>query len=946
MRTFKKISALVVAIAMIMTCAFTTVGFAADFTDVTDTSAYSAAITELADKGIINGYANEDGTYSFKPEGEITRAEFAKIISVAHAPRNFAFAAAISSFTDVPASHWAVPYIEYAVKSGIINGMGDGTFAPEAPVTYAQAVKMVVCALNYGAVITPAPAGTPWYQPYIELANAKNITLNAFGNPDANAVRGLVAQLTYNMTKASPLVQTGVGLDGTPTYSDAPGAGGSSVNKEEKEEGQLVAIYDRMLPGAEGNPRTDEIMIKVDDDEYEYFNMGKFDAEDFEQYFGYEVNVTYIEDNSGDREIQTINKDKSNKVYTIAGEDISSITETIFEYYDDSEKDGIAKLKINDKMSILKNNGAIDSADYVDALDIDSGDITFIDINNNGVMDVAFISCYDTYFVNSVTVSSGTYTVYDKFDSTRKLILNDDTQEITVKLVTNSAKLTASSLSSIAKDSVLSVAVSAEDSDVIEIIVSKKTASGSTTASEVKGIRDDSIKFGSEYVFLSNYYKEIADQSSQTLSVGDTCNAYLDFNGKLVAVNKKETTTNYGYITKVGTVSAGMDDDEYFVNLRDSSGKLYSKLPVATKGFKLNGKSSSGEALEEAVRNSAEITNADKDDSKIENAEEATLVKYEIVSNTLKSVYVVDDVTDEDDEDYISTAIHPNYISEGTQELKFKSTNNSFNLGSTRKFSISSATKVIVVPLDRNDDKYRFTSGTSYFTDGLTYMVDAFDGVGSGAAKVVVVYGTSTTIKASAPTLLVKYVEPTLDEDNNTFYKLFYHKFGASDETFDNYYTYDSDVFADVNEGDVIKVFATGDEVESVQRWFSVEDMEIPEDIDDNVIYNYGGTEGYTFYDIGGDYFAHFGTVTRIPKGDEPKEFMDVSITGEEDEVHTYKLKSSTPVIRYTGEEENPFEFGKSVDEIMDIDPDPADASKVFVAHSGSNYPIAIIIYE
>lgn len=946
MRTFRKISALVIAMAMIMTCVFTTVGFAADFTDVTATSAYSTAITELADRGIINGYANEDGTYSFKPEGEITRAEFAKIISVAHAPRNFSFAAAVSSFTDVAASHWAVPYIEYAVKSGIINGMGDGTFAPEAPVTYAQAVKMVVCALNYGAVISPAPAGTPWYQPYIELANAKNLTLNAFGNPDANAVRGLVAQLIYNMTKASPLVQTGVGADGTPTYSDAPGAGGSTPTSEEKEEGQLVAIYDRMLPGVEGNPRVDEIMLKVDDDEYEYFNMGKFDAEDFEQYFGYEVNITYIEDNSGDREIESISKDKSNEVYTIAGEDISSVSETIFEYYDDDAKNGVVKLKINDSMSILMNNGAVDAEDYVEALDIDSGSITFIDINNNGVMDVAFISYYETYFVNSVTVSNGTYTVYDKFDSLKKLILDEDTQEITVKLVTNSAKLAESSLSSIAKDSVLSVAVSADDTDVIEIIVSKKTASGSASVSEVKGIRDDSIKFGSEYVYLSNYYNEIADLSSQTLAVGDTCNAYLDFNGKLVAVNKKETATNYGYITKVGTKTSGMDDDEYFVRLRDSSGKLYDALPVADKGFKLNGKSSSGEALEEAIINSASIVNADKDDSKIVNANMATLVKYEIVSNALKSVYVIDDVTDEDDENYISTAIHPNYISEGMQELKFKSSNNSFYLGSTRKFSITSATKVIVVPLNRNDDKYRFTSGTGYFTDGLTYMVDAYDAVGSGSAKVVVVYGTSTTIKASAPTLLVKYVEPTLDEDNNTYYRLFYHKLGSSDETFDNYYTYDSDVFAGVNEGDVIKVFATGDVVESVQRWFSVEDMKIPEDIDDNVVYNYGGTEGYTFYDIGGDYFAHYGIVTRIPKDDEPKEFIDVSITGEEDEVHTYKLKTTTPVIVYTGEEENPFEFGKGIEEIKDIVPTPSDASKVFIAHSGSNYPIAIIIYE
>ncbi len=938
MRTFKKISALVIAIAMIMTCAFTTVSFAAEFTDVADTNMYATAIAELADKGIINGYANEDGTYSFKPEGEITRAEFAKIIAVASAPKGFTFPAAVSSFTDVEAGHWAVPYIEYAVKSGIINGMGDGLFAPSAPVTYAQAVKMVVCALNYGAVITPAPAGTPWYQPYIELANAKNITLNAFGNPDSNAVRGLVAQLTYNMTKTNPLVQTGNG-----SYSDSVE---SSPYPEEKVEGQVVAIYDRMFFGVNGNPRTDEIILKIGDDRYEYLNMGDKSAEDFDQYFGYKVDVVYVEDDSGDKVIESISKDKKNKVYEISGEDISNITESVFEYYDDSDtKDGISKLKINDEMSIVLNNGNIDSEDYMDALDIDSGDITFIDADGNGVMDVAFISCYETYFVSSVSKSSDTYTVYDKFDSSKDpLILNDKTQELTVKIVTNTAKLTECTLASITKDCVLSVAVSADDEDVMEIIISKKTASGSSSTSAVKGFKDDSIKFDSEYVPVSGYYKSISDQSSQSLNVGDVCTAYLDFNGKLVAVSKTETATNYGYITKVGTKSSSMDDDEYFVRLYSSS--TYNEYPVASKGFKLNGKSSDGEALEDAIRASAEIINADKDESKIENAVKATPVKYEIVNGELKAVYVVDAVTDEDDDDYISTAIHPNYIAEGMQELKFQSSNNAFYKGSTKKFSISSATKVIVVPFDRNENKYKFTTGASYFTNGLTYYVDAFDGVGTGASKVVVVYGTSTTIKATAPSLLVKEIEHTLSDDNSTnIYRLHYHKLGTNDAVYSNYYTTDSDVFADVKMGDIIKVFATDDVVEKVQKWFSAEDLEIPEDIDDNVRYNHD-VEGYTYYDIGGEYFAQFGTVMAIPKGDDPKEHIDISTTGDEKDIHTYKLKSTTPVIRYTGDEDKPFEFGKTLDEIADIDPSPSAASKVFVSHTGSNYPAAIVIYE
>lgn len=954
MRTFKKISALVVTLAMIMSCAFSTVSFAATtFTDLDATNIYATAITDLADKGIINGYANEDGTFSFKPDGEITRAEFAKIIAVASVPSGYSFAASFSSFTDVAANHWAVPYIEHAVRTGVINGMGDGTFAPESPVTYAQAIKMVVCTLGYGNVITPAPAGAHWAQPYIEMATRLNITLNAFGVTDANATRGLVAQLVYNMNKTTPLVQTGTGADGQPTYSSGGGSYEESTKNTNKESGQLIAVFETTLSGSSEDLRTDEIMLKVDDDEYEIFTMGKFEAEELEELLGYEVNVTYTEDSSGDRELATISKDKSNKVYVVDSMDISDVTSTSFEYYDDNAKGGIAKLKINSNMSVLKNNGTIDMDDLAEELYIDSGEITFIDIDGNNVMDVAFVKSYETYFVSSVTKSSGVYTIYDKFDSQRKLILDDDTQEITVKLLANNSdKLTDTTLTSIAASSVLSVAVSASDSDVIEVIISKKTASGSSSTSEVKSISGDmtKIKFGTNTVYTSSYYLNIADQSTQSLSVGDVCTAYLDFTGKLVAVNKTATATNYGYIIKAGTKSSGMDDEDYFVRMYDSSGKLYTDIPVADRGFKLNGKSADGADLVEAVLNSAAILNDDKDSSKIVNAEKATPVKYEISGGALKSIYVVDDVTDTSDDDYIESAIHPTFIAEDDQALVFESSNNSFSLGGTRKFTISSSTKVIVVPLNRNEENYRFTTGTGYFTDGLTYTVDAFDAVGSGSAKVVVVYGISTTIKASAPTLLVKEIDPPeYDEKGNTVQRLHYYKYNGSDEVFD-VLSADEDTFDGVQPGDIIKTFIVNDRVERIQHIFSTDDMELlTEDIiSDGGVSDPSFLPGGIYQNVGGEYFALYGTVTSIPKDEEPKEYIEISASGDEEDTHRFVITPSTPVIRYTGDNDraDTFEFGISLGEIADIDPDPTAASKVFVAHTGNNKPSVIIIYE
>ena len=109
MKAFKRISAIVISLAMIMSCAFSSVTFAAaDFNDVADNNQYYKAIYDLVDKGIINGYDNGDGSFSFKPDGNITRAEFAKMIAVADAPSTYIAAAVTPALTHLLQVHQAL----------------------------------------------------------------------------------------------------------------------------------------------------------------------------------------------------------------------------------------------------------------------------------------------------------------------------------------------------------------------------------------------------------------------------------------------------------------------------------------------------------------------------------------------------------------------------------------------------------------------------------------------------------------------------------------------------------------------------------------------------------------------------------------------------------------------------------------------------------------------
>ena len=99
---------------------------------------------------IIGGYP--DG--SFKPEGNITRAEVTKMICVAlNGGKNPAVSTNTTpTFSDVrnnANAAWAEGYIESCAAQGIVSGVGGGKFAPAGNVTGTQLAKMLLVSLGY-----------------------------------------------------------------------------------------------------------------------------------------------------------------------------------------------------------------------------------------------------------------------------------------------------------------------------------------------------------------------------------------------------------------------------------------------------------------------------------------------------------------------------------------------------------------------------------------------------------------------------------------------------------------------------------------------------------------------------------------------------------------------------------------------------------------------------
>lgn len=132
----------------------------ATFSDINENSSYSLAINHLAENNIINGYPDN----TFKPDKKVTRAEFAKMISVAE---NLKINEEnIKQFEDVD-SHWANSYIELMSSNNLIKGYEDNTFKPEKDITYGEVVTILLRTLDIYEMYNE---NVKWPDDYMKMA--------------------------------------------------------------------------------------------------------------------------------------------------------------------------------------------------------------------------------------------------------------------------------------------------------------------------------------------------------------------------------------------------------------------------------------------------------------------------------------------------------------------------------------------------------------------------------------------------------------------------------------------------------------------------------------------------------------------------------------------------------------------------------------------------------
>lgn len=120
------------------------------FTDVPAAHWAFPAISDLFAKQIVTGKT----ATTFEPNADVTRAEFATMLVKALKLT----AKSPSTFTDVPAGAWYADAVAAASENGLVNGVGNGKFAPNAKITREQMAVMASNALNLQAGKTIAVA--------------------------------------------------------------------------------------------------------------------------------------------------------------------------------------------------------------------------------------------------------------------------------------------------------------------------------------------------------------------------------------------------------------------------------------------------------------------------------------------------------------------------------------------------------------------------------------------------------------------------------------------------------------------------------------------------------------------------------------------------------------------------------------------------------------------
>ena len=414
---------------------------------------------------IIGGYP--DG--SFKPEGNITRAEVTKMICVAlNGGKNPAVSTNTTpTFSDVrnnANAAWAEGYIESCAAQGIVSGVGGGKFAPNGNVTGVQLAKMLLVSLGYKSE-NEGFTGNAWAT-NVNVRAAQKGLYDGLESMDTNAAitRDNAAQMVWNAMNAYEVEYK------TTLVTDSKGQLTSQITVQDKVVGsnndKITLLEDKYEAwtdvGTLSNIDGEKLTITMDDADVsasDYVNKDKNDKaiagnvtfsdldQDYSALLGQKVKVLFKNGKTNDVIGVYMTKDNNvlinttaSKLDTVSGETKIKVDGT---KYSVDTKTGLSiwTIGVDTKGNgqLTKSDAVTSATDIKEAIKkINDNDmaVTVISNNNDNKIDVILVN--QKNFVKLTTVNSSTVSYKAVLDNMKgdvtgsavKLDLGNDTPEL------------------------------------------------------------------------------------------------------------------------------------------------------------------------------------------------------------------------------------------------------------------------------------------------------------------------------------------------------------------------------------------------------------------------------------------------------------------------------------------------------------------------------------
>ena len=681
---------------------------------------YEEAAEILGALGIMVGDAE---TGAFRPSDNILRSEMAKVAVYTIGLEDVANSSnAPTRFPDVVSNHWANGAINVASQQGMVIGDDVGTFRPDDPVLFQEAVTIMVRALGYEPKASTSggyPTG------YMVVASENQMLKGITATGSEPATRGDIAQLVFNSLTVNLMEQTGFGsnisyevVDKTLLYD--------RLNVE-KAYGQIAGTSETTLSGG-STTAEDRIMINENT-----FIEGDTRAK---QLLGY--NVVYyarIDTTSDEKTLIVVRpQDSKNNTLTINATDLVSVTgeadqNKTVTYWGNADTNSDTKTASIVATPVYIYNGKYSDAVTLEMLKPTSGNLILLDTDMNNVYDIVFVNHFTNLVVDTVSEATGRIT--DKYNN-GSLLLDPNNTNVKYSIIRNGEEIETTDLN---EWNVISYTIS-EDKNLIKAYVSTESVLGTVTQISSDGFKIDNSE--TTYKKAANYPNEI--------SLQDKGRFYLDMEGNVAAIDTTATTTGtairgtYAYLVNAG-ITGTLEDTLQF------------------KLFNIEGETVVLDATTKMRVNNTYGLTATEVLSRLGKDGVVSPQLITVETNASGKVTGIDIAAEAAEGNPVNTTVFTKSFSAADQIYKSASS----MLGDIR---VTDSTVIFDIPAEAGTDTTRYAvRNRTMFTNDTPYDIIVYDLQEDFSAKAIIVTSTTGITAAESPIVLVDEIAATQNED-------------------------------------------------------------------------------------------------------------------------------------------------------------------------------------